>query len=133
LDNIQVANPRVTIAERYLKRWLEIHIHIWVTDAEQYCIFLNRAKEGVNHPGSDGSHLLTAAIDPPYVVCNEGCMQMPVFVNVAKFMESPKRLIPSVIGLQPLNICLDPNIDASQQGFRLGLELTLGIESASYF
>lgn len=95
---------RLTIAERYRKGEMEVHIHV-ILRGNRYCIICRSAKLWNN-----------ASVD---------YMQFPVFVRVRQLSENFEQDVSS-IRLQPLNSCAMRGVNSLQPGF-VSLETIYGI------
>lgn len=132
LADVQIGNVRLSVGERYVKRWVEIHVHLTVWNDEQFCALFHRAdvEDDLIHTDEsvDNLHMVTSAIDSRDIANMEHrSVEIPMLINVAKTVESPKVKIPTLVRLKPLDDCLRRWMDPAEAGFHCGLKLDFGL------
>ena len=122
----QIGNARLNLAERYLSGEIGFHLHFEVFNAEEYCIFFQRAeiRDDFSMCDETGKARIGTPDSPTAADRHDGHVDMTVFVDVAELVKSPETFpISSVVRLQALYDCFNPGRDTFEQGLHPILEL----------
>lgn len=122
LEDVTVFS-RNCFAERYAESRLEIHIHIFMSDSNDFCATLQRSRVDGNRDSCFWRDTEPLNIDVGDIDENE--WEVPMLVDVREFLEQPERLVPSIARLHFGNYGLGLCADSSQLPFTLLFKLNL--------